>query len=102
MTELEKNFQWYLDNQDAVVKYHDQKYVVIFRERVCWSFCTMEEAYNETIRQQVLGEAIIQKVSAGDKDYTVNIFNSNTTHAYSIEDSAATTPYQSDQRIPLK
>ena len=44
MSELEKQFEFYLANQDAIVEEYAERYVVIARQQIVDDFATEEEA----------------------------------------------------------
>ncbi len=67
---LEKEFEYYLKNQEELVKQYNGKFIVIKGEEVVKVFDTEIEAYNWAKEEYEPGTFLIQKVSPGDKDYT--------------------------------
>ena len=74
---LIKEFYWYLDNQDELVKKYDGRYLVIIGEEVVGDYRTYEGAYFESSEKYELGTFLIQKCSKGDKDYSIYIHTPN-------------------------
>lgn len=72
---LEKEFKYYLDNQDELVKKYNHRYIVIVGTEVVGDYASNEEALSEAKKAYKLGEFLIQRCSQGDSDYT-NIFHS--------------------------
>jgi hypothetical protein len=68
---LDKEFQYYLDNQSDLVKQYDNNYIVIVGDKVVGNYDSIEKAYLESGKKYPLGTFLIQKCSPGDKDYTV-------------------------------
>jgi hypothetical protein len=70
--ELEKEFQYYLDNQDELVKSHFGRYIVIKDERVLGDFGTEVEAilYSKDNLNLKLGTFLIQHCLPGEENYT--------------------------------
>jgi len=63
-------FKYYLDNQDSLVNLYNGKFIVIKDNTVVGVFQTEDEAFFDSIAKYVPGTYIIQKCSAGNKDYT--------------------------------
>lgn len=70
MGDLKKEFQWYLDHQNDLVKEYNGKILVIVNENVACSFDTEQEAYLYAKEKYGLGNFLLQKCSKGDSDYT--------------------------------
>lgn len=68
---LKKEFQYYLDHQDELVKKYNGKYLVIKDASVNSAFDTVSDAYEYISAQGFIGKAIIQKCSPGSDDYTM-------------------------------
>jgi hypothetical protein len=77
---LEKEFKYYLDHQDELVKKYNGRILVIRGNEVVGDYATTEEAYFKSQEQYELGTFLIQKCSPGDKDYTLT-FHSRVTFA---------------------
>lgn len=67
---LEKEFKYYIDHQDELVKKYNGKYVVIVGETIVSTHLTEMEAYLEAKKTYDLGTFLIQKVSPGENSYT--------------------------------
>ena len=67
---LEKECQFYLDNQDELVKEYDGKFVVIKDVEVLGAYDNALMAITETKKSHKLGTFLVQKVSKGTSDYT--------------------------------
>ena len=76
-TMLKKEFEYYLDNQDELVKLYNGKYVVIKDDSVVGAYDTESEAYYGSVEKYPLGSFMIQKCTPGDKAYTQRFFNNN-------------------------
>lgn len=76
MTEQEKNFKWYLDNQERLVEKYNGRHIVIHECEII-SLGDRYETYHVMLHNDLLGRAIMQKVSPGDVDYTVRFHNDN-------------------------
>lgn len=67
---LEKEFQYYLDNQEELVKKYQDKYVVIKGEEIIGVYDSDEEAYFNTIKEHEEGTFLIQFCEKGESSYT--------------------------------
>jgi len=67
---LEKEFQYYLDNQADLVKEHKGKYLVIKDQKVIGVYDTQAEAYAETQKEHEVGTFLIQLCDLGKDSYT--------------------------------
>lgn len=70
MNKLESLFNYYLANQQELVKRYDGKYVVIVEDNVAAAFNSMEEAYGFAEAQYGLGNFLIQLCTPGSEAYT--------------------------------
>ena len=70
MATLQEMFQFYLDNQNELVKQYDGKYLVIKDNAVVGVYDNESDAYFESEEKYGLGNFLLQKCSEGDKDYT--------------------------------
>jgi hypothetical protein len=68
---LDREFKYYLDNQDKLVKKYNNRVLVIVGDEIVGDYSTMEEAYLKSKEKYELGTFLIQKCSPGDKDYTL-------------------------------
>ena len=67
---LEKEFQYYLDNQEELVKKYNGKFIVIKGSEILGAFDSELEAYEETSKTHELGTFLIQKCEPGSDSYT--------------------------------
>lgn len=67
---LEKEFNYYLDHQDELVKQYNEKFIVIVGENVVGSYDSDEEALFESKKQYELGTFLIQECTPGEDAYT--------------------------------
>jgi hypothetical protein len=67
---LEKEFQYYLDNQAEFVKKYKGKFIVIKNSKVLGAFDTEIEAIEKTSKEHALGTFLVQKCEAGSENYT--------------------------------
>ena len=67
---LEKEFQYYLDHQDELVKEYDGKFIVIKAGKVIGTFDSELEAIQKTSVRYELGTFLVQKCESGSESYT--------------------------------
>jgi hypothetical protein len=67
---LEKEFKWYREHQEELVKLYNGRFVVIKGCEVIGSFDSELEAVQETIKKDELGTFLIQKCEPGTESYT--------------------------------
>jgi hypothetical protein len=67
---LEKEFKFYLDNQQTLVAQYKGKFVVIRDCQVIGVFSDEVEAVMETSKKFELGTFLVQKVEPGTESYT--------------------------------
>lgn len=67
---LEKEFQYYLDNQDDLVKIYNNKFIVIKNQTVINSFDSELDAFIVTSKEHEPGTFLIQYCEPGDESYT--------------------------------
>ena len=70
MSDLKKEFEYYLTHQDEMVARYDGKYIVIKDRQVLGSYDDQLTAITETQKSHELGTFLVQKVSPGAEDYT--------------------------------
>lgn len=70
MVQLEKEFTYYLQNQDKLVEMYNGKYVVIKNDDVLGVFDTELEAIREISKKHKLGTFLVQKCEPGKASYT--------------------------------
>lgn len=67
---LEKEFKFYLDNQEKLVREYNGKHIVIKDDAVIGAYDSNSEAYFETIKKHELGTFLIQLCSPGKEGYS--------------------------------
>jgi hypothetical protein len=67
---LEKEFQYYLDHQEELVKKYNKKFIVIKGGKVLGSYNSDLEAIQETTKEHKLGTFLVQKCEPGQNSYT--------------------------------
>lgn len=67
---LEKEFEYYLKNQDALVKQYNGKVLVIIGENVVGAYKDETEALRETSKDHKVGTFLMQRCSPGNEAYT--------------------------------
>jgi hypothetical protein len=70
MKTLKENFQYFLDNQAALVQQYNGKVIVIHECAVYGVFSSELEAVENTKGKLAPGTFLIQKVTPGDQSYT--------------------------------
>jgi hypothetical protein len=67
---LEKEFQYYIENQDELVEQYHGKVIVIKNREVIGAYDSELEAIKETAKEHELGTFLIQKCEPGSDSYT--------------------------------
>jgi hypothetical protein len=67
---LDKEFQYYLDNQSELVKKYNGRFIVIIGEDVVGNYDSYEQALFESMKQYELGTFLIQECTEGEEAYT--------------------------------
>ena len=67
---LQREFEYYLANQDALVKKHNGKVVVIKGQKVIGVYDDPATAVSETQAEHELGTFLVQKVAPGNEAHT--------------------------------
>jgi hypothetical protein len=67
---LEKEFKYYLDHQDELVKKYNGKYIVIKGEQVLGAYDSEADAYFESTKDHEAGTFLIQLCQPGEDAYT--------------------------------
>ena len=67
---LEKEFKYYLEHQDELVKNYNEKFIVIKGNQVIGAFDLELEAIEETSKKHKLGTFLVQKCELGSESYT--------------------------------
>lgn len=66
---LEKEFQYYLENQKELVKLYINKFIVIKNNEVIGVYDSHSEAYNASLESNELGTFLIQHCLPGELGY---------------------------------
>lgn len=72
--DLKKEFQYYLDHQDELVKEYNGKVVVIKDQEVIGAYDSVVDAVLESNKTHTPGTFLVQRCSPGSADYTVTIY----------------------------
>jgi hypothetical protein len=72
---LEKEFKYYLDHQEDLVKQYDGKFLVIVGDKVVGAYPTKIEAYNKSKEKFELGTFLVQHCSTGNQDYSRTFYS---------------------------
>jgi hypothetical protein len=67
---LEKEFQYYKDNQAELLNQYAGKFIVIKDAKVIGVYDSHSEAYNNTEKTEKLGTFLIQHCLPGNQGYT--------------------------------
>ena len=67
---LEKEFKYYLDNQDELVKRYNGRVIVIKNEKVIGDFDTRIQAIEETSKVHTKGTFLVQLCTPGEDSHT--------------------------------
>jgi hypothetical protein len=67
---LDKEFKYYLEHQDELVKQYNGKTLVIIGDKVVGVYNNEEEAYFDSVSKYTIGTFLIQICTPGKKDYT--------------------------------
>ncbi|KAA6300592.1 MAG: hypothetical protein EZS26_003252 [Candidatus Ordinivivax streblomastigis] len=69
---LQEQFNWYIENQEELVKKYNGKVIVIKDKTVVGAYENEYEALVESEKQYQIGTFLIQKCSPGTEAYTQN------------------------------
>ena len=70
MEKLEKEFKYYLEHQEELVKKNDGKFIVIKDYEIIGAFDSALEAVEKVTEQHELGTFLVQKCEPGAESYT--------------------------------
>ena len=70
MEKLEKEFDYYLEHQDELIKEYNGKFIVIKDDAVIGEYESELEAVEETSKRHELGTFLVQKCVPGSESYT--------------------------------
>ncbi len=60
---LEREYKYYQDNKNDIIKNYKNQFVVIKGSKVVGDYSSREEALKESVKEYKLGEFLIQEVS---------------------------------------
>ncbi len=72
---LKLEFEFYLKNQEKLLKKYKGKFIVIKNKKVIGSYASNTEAYQESIKNNDLGTFLIQECLLGAESHT-QVFHS--------------------------
>jgi len=67
---LDKELQYYIENQAELVQNDQGKLLVVKNQAVIGIYNAEIEAYSETVKEYELGTFLIQECQPGDENYT--------------------------------
>jgi hypothetical protein len=67
---LDKEFKYYTDNQEELVKNYNGKFLVIKDKKIEGAYNSQLEAYTEAKKKFEVGTFLIQRCSSGSINYT--------------------------------
>ena len=67
---LEKEFEFYKENQEDLVKEYEGKFLAIVGQEVIGVYDTELEAYSETKKEHAAGTFLIQHCLPGEESFT--------------------------------
>ena len=67
---LEKDFEYYLEHQDELVKKYNGKFIVIKNQKVIGVYEDLAQAVEKESKKNELGTFLVQKCTPGNQDYT--------------------------------
>ena len=72
---IKELFQFYLENQNDLVKKYNGKYLVITKDGVAKAYDSEPQGYYDAVKRFGLGNFIIQLCTPGDSAYTQHFFS---------------------------
>ena len=67
---LDKEFQYYLDNQSEFVKKYNGRFIVLIGKEVVGNYESYEQALFGSMKKYELGTFLIQECTEGEEAYT--------------------------------
>ncbi len=67
---LEKEYQYFLDHKDELVKKYKNKYIVIVDDQIIGSYQSQKEAYDDAVDKFEEGTFLIQICTPDETAYT--------------------------------
>ena len=75
MSKLDKEYQYFEENRDFLLKWHRGKFIVIKKDKIIGSYDSEAQAYADTIKKHKLGTFLIQ-LCLSDKEIPPQVFHS--------------------------
>lgn len=72
---LEKEFNFYVNNQQSLVKKFRGKFIVLKGTKIIGKYSSEEEAYKSTIKEHDPGSFFIQKCMPGKENYSLSFIS---------------------------
>lgn len=70
MADINKNFKYYIDNQESLVEKYNGKFIVIVNQEVVGVYDDEPTAYFASIKEYGLGNFLLQQCLPGTDSYT--------------------------------
>ena len=70
---LEEELQYFIDNQDELVKQYNGKYLILKGKNVLGAYPSLMEAYTFARKNYTPGTVMLQRCIPGEDAYTVTI-----------------------------
>jgi len=74
MATLDKEFRYYLDNQEMLLKQYCGKVLVIKNQKIIGVFDDISQAVFQTQEKHELGTFLVQTCTPGDEAYTAKYY----------------------------
>jgi len=74
---LKEEFQYYLENQNELLKRYKGRFVVIVGKNVVGAYRSFKDAVMRSAKKYALGTFLVQECTEGDEAYTDHYYNSN-------------------------
>jgi calcineurin-like phosphoesterase family protein len=72
---LSKEFHYYINNQNELLKKYNGRVLVIIGTQVVGDFDSYDDAYFDSLKKYEPGTFALQRCSEGDKDYTHKFYS---------------------------
>lgn len=72
---LKKEFQYYKDHQEELVRKYDGRVIVIVGEEVVGDHDTYDEAFSDSIKKYTPGTFLLQECGPGEGSYTTRVYS---------------------------
>ena len=70
---LDKEFKYYLDNQEELARKWNRKFIVLVGEEIVGVYTSKIEAYSESQNKYDLGTFLIQECGVGEENHTMTV-----------------------------